>query len=135
MRLFWQNFHHRALVGNGNTDENNLEEPSNEEVIYKQLETEADEGTYQEFYYKHHGGSNYGYVWGKQNDEEQENSSNQNGTARRGESTNNSHRNRNYAYLPYYADEEKGNYLLNWVIIKMGILLLGVAYNTTIHTA
>ncbi len=35
------------------------------EVIYRGLETLAnDDETYQEFYYKHHGGSsNYGYVW------------------------------------------------------------------------
>lgn len=35
-----------------------------EEVIYKRLESQADEETYEEFYYNHHGGSNYGYVWG-----------------------------------------------------------------------
>ena len=81
------------LVGNTNSDQ----EPINEEVIYKQLETDADEGTYKEFYYKHHGGSNYGYVWDKQSE---------NGARR--ESIG-GHRNRNYAYLPYYADEEKGN--------------------------
>ena len=59
------------------------EEVEEEDVIYSKLEAEADEGTYQEFYYKHT--SNYGYVWdGKAN------------------------RRRNcYAYLQYYVDEEK----------------------------
>lgn len=69
-------------------EDNEEEEEESGEEIYKKLETEADDGTYQEFCYKHQ--SNYGYVWGPggQEDEEQQ-------------------RNRNYAYLPYYADEEK----------------------------
>ena len=90
-----------------------IQKPNDEEVIYKQLESEADEGTYQEFYYKHHGGSNYGYVWGKQPEE------NSNDIGVRKESTTNG-RNRNYAYLPYYADEEKG--MLNSIIYCINFL-------------
>ena len=85
----------------------NADQPSitDQEVIYKQLETEADEGTYQEFYYKHHGGSNYGYVWGKQNESTSETT-----TAGATKESTNGFRSRNYAYLPYYTDEEKGMY-------------------------
>lgn len=57
------------------------------EELYKNLECEADEATYEEFYYKHHGG-NYAYVWG----DAVQRSNN---------------KRRNYAYLTYYADEEK----------------------------
>ena len=39
------------------------EEEQDEEAIYNTLEAEADEDTYQEFYYKNGGSNNYGYVW------------------------------------------------------------------------
>jgi guanine nucleotide exchange factor VAV len=60
--------------------------------IYKRLESLANDDTYEEFYYKHHGGSKYGYVWG---------------TGLVSEAAEDD-RGRSYARLQYYAaDEEK----------------------------
>ena len=74
-----------------------LSEEQDEEAIYSTLEAEADEDTYQEFYYKHGGSNNYGYVWNSELNQQNNVTSS---TASR------VNRRRNYAYL-YYNDEEK----------------------------
>jgi len=69
-------------------------------TLYQDLECDADDGTYQEFYYKHQG--NYGYVWGPNS--ENRNAVGNSASAAIAEAGNR----RNYAYMPYYyVDEEK----------------------------
>ena len=72
------------------------EEEQDEEAIYNTLEAEADEDTYQEFYYKNSGSNNYGYVWNSDLQNQEQSTRQQERNRRR----------RNYAYL-YYNDEEK----------------------------
>ena len=72
-------------------------EEVDEEAIYNTLEEEADEDTYQEFYYKQN--SNYGYVWNNPDNSESTKGCTGYEGGRRG-------RRRHYAYL-YYNDEEK----------------------------